>query len=520
MYGRFSLILTLTLLICAGIACAEAPQAAAEPTAGQSRYFELHVRPVLAQHCIRCHGPKQQKNGLRLDSRASLVKGGESGAAVVPGKPSESLLVEAIRHESFEMPPDSRLGDEAVAHLTHWVKIGAPWPEHSATITSSSGLSFTDTDRGHWAFQPVVRPSVPAVDDAGWSRNEIDQFVFRRMIEAGLEPSPEAEKLALMRRAYFDLTGLPPSPEEVDEFLADTSPQAYEHLVDRLLESPRYGEHWARHWLDLVRYAESDGYRQDAFRSEAYRYRDYVIRSLNSDKPYDQFVIEQLAGDEVAPGDRDALTATMYLRHWIYEFNQRDVEMQWQAILADVTDNVADVFLGMGMACARCHDHKFDPLPQRDYYRLQAFFAPLFPRSNQPLASLEVRHRHYEAKRTWEETTADIRRQLDAIETPILLKHTTGEGFEKFVPEIRAMIRKQHGERSPYEHQIAVMASRQFKTDRKNLDKHLKGEPREKWESLRAELAKFVSSQAQVVADGQVCRQRRRSNRAGDLRAG
>src|SRR5690606_10771239 len=212
------------------------------------------------------------------------------------------------------------------------------------------------------------------------AKDVVDRFVLKSLRAEQLEPAEEASRVALVRRAYFDLTGLPPTPAEMEQFVRDPRPDAYERLVDQLLDSPRYGEKWARHWLDLVRYAESDGFRQDAYRPHAWRYRDYVIQSFNDDKPYDQFVMEQLAGDEIMPGDPTGLIANSYLRHWIYEYNQRDVRTQWTNILNDITDVTADTFLGLGMGCARCHDHKFDPILQRDYFRLQAFFTPLLPR--------------------------------------------------------------------------------------------------------------------------------------------
>ena len=239
-----------------------------------------------------------------------------------------------------------------------------------------SAAQFTQDQLAWWSYQPVRQPAVPKAG-AGWAANEIDHFIARKFAEQKLTPAGPAAKRALIRRVTLDLTGLPPTPEQVTAFLKDPSPDAYVKLVDRLLTSPRYGERQASFWLDLVRYADSDGYRADHFRPEAWRYRDYVINSFNTDKPYDRFVREQLAGDEIDPGNRDALIATMFMRHWIYEHNQRDVEFQWAEVLADVTNVTADAFLGLGMQCARCHDHKFDPILQKDYYGMQAVFAGL-----------------------------------------------------------------------------------------------------------------------------------------------
>lgn len=371
---------------------------------------------------------------------------------------------------------------------------------------------FSKQDRAWWAYQPVVQPAVPKVGD-GWALNDIDHFIARQLATQKLTPAHPANRRTLIRRVSLDLTGLPPTPAEVAVFLRDPSPNAYEKLVDRLLASPSYGERQASLWLDLVRYADSDGYRADHFRPEAWRYRDYVIKSFNADKPYDRFVREQLAGDEIAPGNRDALTATMFLRHWIYEHNQRDVETQWAEILADVTNVTADVFLSLGMQCARCHDHKFDPILQKDYYRMQAFFAPMLPRVSMPVGTVAERTTHFEATKKWLKETDGLRRKVRAIEHPVLLEHATREGFEKFIDKIKAMIQKRPENRTTYERQIAEMASRQFDLEQSKLSDHLKGATKEEWGKLRAALKplyakkpkplpqiKFVVSDAGPVA--------------------
>ena len=236
-------------------------------------------------------------------------------------------------------------------------------------------LKITEKDRSYWAYKPLTKPVPPQLNEENWSQHPVDKFILRKLKENQLLPAQPAHRRDLIRRAYFDLTGLPPKPQEVEAFVNDKDPQAYENLIDKLLASPRYGERWGRHWLDLVRFAESDGYRGDFYRPEAYKYRDYVIRSFNKDKSYKQFVMEQLAGDEIAPEDPDALIATGFMRLPIYEWNQRDAETHWETILQDVTDVTADVFLGTGLQCAKCHDHKFDPILRKDYYALKAFFA-------------------------------------------------------------------------------------------------------------------------------------------------
>ena len=453
-----------------------------------SRLFEMWVRPVLTTRCVQCHGSERQESGLRLDSREALLKGGDSGPALVPGKPDESLLVEAIRYESYEMPPDEQLPDREVVGIVQWVESGASWPSDLTLKIRRLPAEITDEDRAHWSFHPVADPPLPTVADGDWCRTGIDRFIFHRLEQESLTPVVEAEPIALVRRAYFDLIGLPPTPEQIDDYLQDTSADKYERLVDRLLDDPRYGEKWARHWLDVVRYAESDGWRQDAFRPQAYRYRDYVIRSFNEDKPYDCFVREQIAGDEIAPGDRDALTATAMLRHGIYEYNQRDVETQWDNILNEITDVTGDAFLGLGMACARCHDHKFDPIPQTDYFQLRAFFEPIVWREDQPLASVEERTDYEQRLQKWEEATAEIRRELDEIEWPILLHTAGGQGFDKFAPHLQAMMLCRPDERSPREEQIASLSMRQLGLKREKLPEMIPSEEQARWEELQGEL--------------------------------
>ena len=361
-----------------------------------------------------------------------------------------------------------------------------------AVTWNAAAADFSKEDRAWWSFQPVQKPGIPAYGK-GWAKNEIDPFIARKLATQKLAPAKAANARTLIRRVTFDLTGLPPSPAEVKTFLKASiaNPNsAYATLVDRLLASPRFGERQARFWLDLVRYADSDGYNADHPRPEAWRYRNYVINSFNTDKPYDRFVREQIAGDEMGPGNREALTATMYLRHWIYEYNQRDVETQWSEILNDITDVTGDVFLAMGMQCARCHNHKFDSILQKDYFRLRAFFEPLQPREAMPVADAATRKKFAVQQRKWETATKSIRKKLRAIEQPVLLANSTKEGFEKFNDDIQAMIRKHPSARTGYEHQIAELSLRQIGLHPEKLPKLLKGEQKVEWEKLRAELSK------------------------------
>lgn len=447
--------------------------------------FEIHVRPLLVKHCIQCHGENEQEGGLTLTTRDGLLAGGDSGPAITPGDADASLLVEALRYESLEMPPAGPVDAQLIDGVASWIAAGAAWP---ATTPLRPVSELTAADKQWWCYQPIADPPVPDLIDDPWCRNEIDAFVLRRLREAGLEPAAEAPSRELVRRLHFDLNGLPPAPDFSAERIE--SSEGFDAVVGELLERPAYGEHFARFWLDLVRYADSDGYNADHARPRAHQYRDYVIDALNQDLPYDQFVREQLAGDEIAPGDRRALVATMYLRHYIYEWNQRDVETQWDEILSDITETTADVFLAQGLKCARCHDHKFDPLLQRDHFRLRAFFEPFYPSEAKPIADLEGLREYQKAEQRWLAATENVRLALEQIERPVLLQHATREGFDKFNPRIQGMLLKPEWERTPYEKQIASLAARQFELHPEKLEQWLPEGTRDEWKRLRAELAK------------------------------
>ncbi len=267
------------------------------------KFYEQSIKPIFAENCYKCHSHSAEKikGGLVVDSLGGLLKGGDTGPAIVPGKPTESLLLKAVSYQDkdLQMPPkDKKLKAEQITALEEWIKMGAPWPGSDARTAKSTGR-FTEKDRSWWAFQSVKNPPVPATSDSGWAQNSIDKFVFARLAKAELHPATEADRRTLIRRVSYDLTGLPPSVDEINAFVSDSSSNAYSKVVERLLESPRYGERSARWWMDLVRYAESDGYKADGYRPNVWRYRDYVIKSFNDDKPFDRFVKEQLAGDEL-----------------------------------------------------------------------------------------------------------------------------------------------------------------------------------------------------------------------------
>ncbi|HEX8912698.1 MAG TPA: PSD1 and planctomycete cytochrome C domain-containing protein [Humisphaera sp.] len=484
----------VALLAATGTARAATAPAPNEPTAEQAKFFESKVRPLLAENCINCHGERKQKGRLRLDSLEAALKGGDTGPALVPGDPAKSRLITAVgyKDEKLQMPPDEALPPEKAKVLSDWIAMGAPWPKTSAAVAVSPHKKriIKDEDRQFWSFQPVKDSPAPQVAGDTWSRNEIDRFVLAKLKAEGLTPAAEADKVTLIRRATFDLHGLPPTPEEVDAFVADRSPDAYERLVDRLLASPRYGERYARHWLDLVRYAESDGFKQDAYRPTAHLYRDWVIAALNADQPYDRFVRAQIAGDELAPGTPEARVATGYLRNGMYEYNQKNAENQWAEYLTDVTDVTADAVLGLSMGCARCHDHKFDPILQSDYFRLQAFFAPLLPRNDLTAGTAEQIAKYEAGLRAWEQKTQSIREEIARIEEPHR-KAIEKRMVERFPPEVQAMMVKAPAERSPYEKQVAYLVYRQVDEDMKKLDDRIKGKDKDRMTELRKQLSAF-----------------------------
>ncbi|WP_158222857.1 PSD1 and planctomycete cytochrome C domain-containing protein [Rhodopirellula sp. MGV] len=465
-------------------------------------FFENKVRPLLASKCVQCHGEEQQKGELRLDSIDAMTRGGESGAAVVPHKPQESLLVEAINYESFEMPPEKQLKAEEIEVLTQWVKLGAPWPQADSSQIRAAGKTFTDEDRNWWAIQPVSDP-MPAGSDTThpqwanqWAENSIDHFVAKRLEQAGLKPAAQADRHELVRRAYFDLHGLPPTPEQVDAFVNDPKPDAWPRLVKQLLQSPRYGERWAQHWLDVIRYAESDGYREDAFRPDASVFRDYVIRSFNNDKPFDQLIREHIAGDEISPDDPDAFIGTAYLRHGVYEWNQRDARMHWDLIVNEMTRVTGEAFLGIGIGCAQCHDHKFDPILQKDYFGLQAFLSSVSWPMDKPLADAEQIRQHNEQQAIWEKATKSIRDEIHEL-TKVAIQKARDNAVVQFPDDVKAIYHKSESEKTTYDKQLSYLVERQAARAARGVDfeKSLKGKPDDlkRYKELQDALKEFDS---------------------------
>jgi cytochrome c551/c552 len=333
----------------------------------QNADLGAEAQRILAAKCNQCHSSAVKMSGLDLTAREAALKGGTRGAAIVAGDAGASLLMQAVnRQGKLQMPPGPALSAAEIETLRRWIEVGARWPQSQSAVQSSQW----------WAFRKPVLPAVPR-SGSKWARNEVDEFVLAKLKANSLDPSPEASRATLIRRLTYDLTGLPPSSADVAAFVADAAPDAYEKLVERLLASPRYGEKWGRHWLDLVRYSDTAGFELDSYIADAWRYRDWVIDSFNSDKPYNRFIKEQLAGDEVAPEDPVAQTGTGFFcvgpNRDLFP-DQADINRV--ETLTDFVDTTGGVFLGLTVGCARCHDHKYDPIPQRDYYKLQAVFAP------------------------------------------------------------------------------------------------------------------------------------------------
>ena len=358
------------------------PIQAEEPTAEGLKFFESKIRPVLVQRCYQCHSEeaaaKDKLEGeLLLDTREAARRGGESGPAVVPSDAKASLLIEAIRHESLKMPPDTKLEAQVIADFEKWIEMGAPDPRDGKAVELSKAEIDIEAGRKFWAFQPLQDVEPPSVKQHEWVRNDIDRLILAKLEAKNLSPNETADRRTLIRRVYFDLWGLPPAPEEVDAFVADESPDAYEKLVDHLLAGEHFGERWARHWLDLARFAESNGYAFDKDRPGAYHYRDFVIKAFNEDMPYDRFVQLQIAGDQMEPDDYMAQAATGFLAAGPFtsQQTQKERERSRYEQLDDIVGTIGTSMLGLTIGCARCHDHKFDPLPSHDYYRFTSCFA-------------------------------------------------------------------------------------------------------------------------------------------------
>jgi len=472
---RISAAVTLAaaiLLTTNTLAAAPSPAAKGTPT------YEADIRPILKANCFQCHGEGEKlKGGLDLRLRKLIAKGGESGAAIVPGKPDKSLLFKQVA--SGEMPrAEKKLTPEQVALIGRWIAAGAK-TEKPEPAQLADGYHFTEAEKKFWAFQPVKRPAVPQTPNTKHqTRNPIDNFLIAKLAEKKLSFSPEADRATLVRRVAFDLTGLPPTPEEVARFAgsANESDKSYESMVDHFLASPAYGERWGRHWLDVAGYADSEGYNEaDLVRQWAWKYRDYVIKSLNDDKPFDQFIREQLAGDEMLKPpykNLDAaavekLTATGFLRMVPDGTASAGVEQKLarNAVVADVIKVVSTSLMGMTVGCAQCHDHRYDPIPQADYYRLRAVFEPALDTKNwrtPPARLVSLQHDADRAK------AAEIEKEAKVIETARLAKQ------EEFISEVleKELLKRPEELRAPLREAYKAAAARRTAAQTKMLKEH------------------------------------------------
>lgn len=458
---RLLLVLPLLLLNARGLPSASAQEQSKFPAA-EVAFYEKEVLPLLKTHCLKCHGGEGKKRGnLDLTHREGILKGGDLGPAVSLDQPQTSLLLKAIRYQDgLEMPPTGRLKPAEVEVLTQWVmrKIPHPadrlrlQPKEPAKVEHQGGV-VTAQAKNYWAFQPIRKPTPPKVQNAAWVRNPIDAFLLAKLEAKGLTPNGPADKVALIRRATYDLIGLPPTPEEVDAFVHDTSPNAYPALIERLLQSPHYGEKWGRHWLDLVRYAETNGYERDGPKPYAWRYRDYVIRSFNADKPYDQFIREQLAGDELPGWNPDAIIATGYYRLGLWDDEAADPLLARYDELDDFVTTTSQVFLGLTLNCVRCHEHKIDPIPHADYYRFLAFFTDINRYSNdrntRSMSNLTditppEQRKRYEAELVQREAQMQqLRQKMTQIENDAIRKMPAEDQRASEGPEREAVLKRQ-----------------------------------------------------------------------------
>ena len=381
----------LYLVVIAHAACGAL--IAAPSSAEQDAFFEKRVRPLLTERCYECHSAeKKQKGGLSLETRESTLKGGDTGPALVAGDPEKSLLIEAVRYgnHDLQMPPKKRLSDSEVRTLEEWVKRGAPDPREAAPVVKRGRTIDINEGRKFWSFAPIARVEPPNVPPLA---SPIDGFIEAKLTEKRLKSAPPADKRTLLRRATFDLIGLPPTPQEVDAFLADTSPEAFDHLLDRLLASPHYGERWGRHWLDVARYADSNGMDENIAFGNAWRYRDYVVRAFNEDKPFDQFIVEQIAGD-LLPKSEEAITATGFLALGARVLAEPDMQKLEMDIIDEQIDTIGKAFMGMTLGCVRCHDHKFDPIKQEDYYAMAAIFRSTRSLATEKMGAIKFWYEH------------------------------------------------------------------------------------------------------------------------------
>ena len=427
-------VLTLLLAGLAGRALAE------DLTPAQRDFFEGKIRPLLADKCYKCHSSQAErvKGGLLLDTRDGWQRGGDSGKVILPGDPENSLLIKAVRYTDpdLQMPKDKKLGDDEIAALAEWVKMGAPDPRSPSV---ADARKWSDNKTNHWAWQPLRPVAVPAVSDDSWCQTPVDHFILAKLEEKNLKPNPPADKRTLIRRASFDLIGLPPTPEEVQDFVNDPAPDAFAKVVDRLLASPHYGERWGRHWLDVARYSDTVGQprrnTEDNLNPFAWTYRDYVIRSFNEDKPYNRFIVEQIAADRLTTSQQNTLNLAAL---GFLTCGDHYMGMQ-NDIINDRIDVVTKGFLGLTVTCARCHDHKFDPIPQKDYYAMRGIFdSSVEPRIEPVIGHLTNSPEYHAYAHQREQLALQQVRLQESL--PALRKAKDREAVKKTEREIRELV--------------------------------------------------------------------------------
>ncbi len=456
--------------------------------------FKEKILSLFDRNCLVCHGSTVQRAGLDLRSKESVLRGGANGAVIRAGNAQQSLLYQLITHQKEPvMPMGGKLGGDEVAVIAAWINSLSPHEaaletgRHSA-LTREPGSPVTEQDRQFWSFVKPVRPAVPESKAKNWGRNEIDAFILQKLESKGLKPAPPAKPATLLRRAYFDLIGLPPSPKEVEAFLNDRLPDAFERVVEHLLASPHYGERWGRHWLDLARYADSGGFEFDVDRPHAWRYRDYVIRSFNEDRPYDRFVQEQLAGDELQPGNPEALVATGFCRNGPTVDNANNEQTRVDE-LDDIVSTTSSVFMGLTVGCGRCHDHKYDAIPQRDYYRLQAIF--LSSQKTERLIGTD--HEQAAVKLRNQEIDKQItpfKEKIAEIEGPVR-KRLLAEKVERFTrlsEQAGALASK---DTSEYQKELATQFERDVKLQPEEIEAGLPSADRQARQALMKEVEKL-----------------------------
>ena len=399
-------------------------------------FFEQHARPILEKRCVKCHGGEKIKGGLSFANRTTMLKGGESGELIDWNQHEKSLFVTAISYTDidYEMPPAGKMKEKDIETLKKWVAMGLPWtPGKEGNLVDPlegaverGGPPSIEEGKQYWAYKPVIKPDVPKVDDPAWSKHPVDAFLYDKLQANGLEPNTPASRITLIRRASYNLTGLPPTPQEVHDFVNDHRPDAWERVIDRLLASPHYGEHWARHWMDIARYAETNGYERDNKKRNIWRYRDYLIRAFNDDTPYDHFIKENVAGDLLPDRDSDSYIATGFNRLQIWDDEPTDRVQARADYIADIVDTTSAAFLATTMGCARCHDHKKDPIAQSDYYALYAFYNNIqemirgqerrISKDLHDVGSSEVEKKKYES---WQKRVAELRKRIADEESVI-----------------------------------------------------------------------------------------------------